>query len=42
MKDVSKEDKDITHIPIVREFPDVFPEDILEMSPKREVASRSM
>ena len=38
MKDVSKEDNDVTHIPIVTEFPDVFPEDIPEMPPERKVS----
>ncbi|XP_031108422.1 uncharacterized protein LOC116012892, partial [Ipomoea triloba] len=36
-KDAEMEEPEINQIPVVREFPDVFPEDLTEMPPEREV-----
>ncbi|XP_031124279.1 uncharacterized protein LOC116026991 [Ipomoea triloba] len=37
VQDAEMEEPEINQIPVVREFPDVFPEDLTEMPPKREV-----
>lgn len=37
VKDTRIKDKGIDEIPVVREFPDVFPAEIVEMPPRREV-----
>ena len=34
---MTKADQELSNIPIVREYPDVFPEDILEFSPEKEI-----
>ncbi|XP_031127531.1 uncharacterized protein LOC116029624 [Ipomoea triloba] len=37
VQDAEMEELEINQIPVVREFPDVFPEDLTEMPPEREV-----